>query len=214
MEVLFPSLPARMGEGAGGVLIPLKEAQEMSLLTKINQVSLSTQLKLETLPILESKTPAFHRDEFAIYICVGCAQCEHHSLSTTYSIMGVENLIFLAESFDLIGATTVLGVLYGITFTLYCHCSWQLYLKLQNPDNRRQARITLGYISVVFLCTTGLLAFSTRLIQVAYISHGDFFGGPLVYEETPHSTVGPYFATMGILESIVEVLTMVIQVGH
>lgn len=66
--------------------------------------------------------------------------------------MGTESRLSLFEALDLISSTTILGVFYGIVFSLYVLCGWSLYLKLQNPDKRRQAKFSLGYISVLFFC--------------------------------------------------------------
>lgn len=118
------------------------------------------------------------------------------------------------EAFDLNSSTTVVGFLYGIIFTLYFLCTWSLYLELQRLDKRRQAKFSLGYISLLFVCATVLLAVNARMIQVAYLDHPDFPGGPLYYEFSSNPTTNSYQAIGGILSLIIEVLTMAIQVGH
>jgi len=128
--------------------------------------------------------------------------------------MGAESSLFLDEAFDLISATTISGVFYGITFSLYCLCAWPLYFKLQKPDEQRRARLSLGYISLLFLCLTGGLVLGVRLNQLAYINHADFPGGPIGYEQTYNSTTNTNYTIGGVLELTVEVLTMTIQVGH
>jgi hypothetical protein len=128
--------------------------------------------------------------------------------------MGAESAVYLSKVLNLISGTTIIGVLYGITFTLYCLCAWSLYLQLKKPDNRRRARFSLGYISFLFFCATGAIGSSGRIIQLTYINHANFPGGPLGYEATYNSTTISCFTIGGTLEVIIEVLTMAIQVGH
>lgn len=130
--------------------------------------------------------------------------------------MGTEStsaFVFLLESFDLISCTTVLGAFYGITFSLYCLCARPLYLKLQNPEKRRQARFSFGYISFLFFCATSVFALNARIIQLAYVDHADFPGGPFAYEVSYSSAITRYQATATVLNFIIQVLTMAIQVG-
>lgn len=127
--------------------------------------------------------------------------------------MGAENISFLAETFSLISCTTIIGVLYGIAFSLYCLCACQLYRKLQKPGERHQARLSLGFLSILLVCATGILALNARVIQLAYVIHdSDFPGGPLEYEawynSTPNSIAG------SVLDLIIEVSIMMTQVGH
>jgi hypothetical protein len=123
--------------------------------------------------------------------------------------MGAESTLFLREAFDLLGKTTIRGVLYGITFSLYCLCARLLYLQLQAPDKRRRARFSLGYISFFFFCLTVDVAVDARVRQLAYINHvDDFPGGPLKYTNNPYDTIS------GVLAVIIEVSTTAIQVGH
>lgn len=126
--------------------------------------------------------------------------------------MGTGRSVFDIEAFDLIGSTTILGVLYGVTFMLYSLCAWHLYLNLQKPDNQGRAKFSLGCISLLFFCTTAHLALNTRMTQMFYIDHADFPGGPLQYEQSYDPAAIPYFGAVGILELIVEAMTMVIQV--
>lgn len=128
--------------------------------------------------------------------------------------MGTENKVSLFEAFDLIGNTTIVGVLYGITFVLYCLCARPLYLKLQRrPEEGGRAWFSLGYISLLFLYTTILLAVNARVIQLAYIDHPDFPGGPLGYEGLASNPgISSYSAVANILDLIVKVSTMAIQV--
>lgn len=127
--------------------------------------------------------------------------------------MATKRTLFLDEALDLIGCTTILGVSYGITFSLYCPCAWSLYLKIQQPDKRYRAGFTLGYISLLFFCATAYLSMNVRVIQLAYINHADFPGGPLIYEGS--SATMPYDGAAEILDFVIEVLIMAIQVsGH
>lgn len=61
-----------------------------------------------------------------------------------------QNQALVLEAFDLISSTTILGVFYGVSFTLYCLCARSLYLHLQEVDKQRHARFAIGYISIVF----------------------------------------------------------------
>lgn len=133
-------------------------------------------------------------------------------LSTSLSIFMKTTL--LLEALDLVSNTTILGTFYGIIFTLYCLCARSLYLQLLKPDERRQAKFTLAYISLLFACTTAFLALNARFVQLAYINHSDFPGGPLEYEDSLDSSTKPYVISGGILDLIVKVATMAIQVSH
>ncbi len=95
---------------------------------------------------------------------------------------GPKSNLFLWESLDVLGCNTILGVFYGIAFTLYCLCAQSLYPQLHKPDQRRQAGFTLGCISLLLICATSWFALNARTIQLAYINHADFLGGPLAFE--------------------------------
>lgn len=120
------------------------------------------------------------------------------------------------EAFDLISNTTILGVFYGIAFTLYCLCVRSLYLQLQDPDLRRQTRFTICYISLLFFCSTTYLALCARMGQLAYVNHAsDFPGGPLEYEHNrPSLESTANITTTSILGLIVEILTIAMQVSY
>lgn len=125
--------------------------------------------------------------------------------------MGVS---FSFEVFNLISSTTIIGVLYGATFVLYCLCAWSLYLKLRKPDKRFCTKFSFGYISFLFFCLTGLLALNSRMAQMAYINNADFPGGPLEYQRSYTSITKSYVTAGSTLNFIVEVLTMAVQVSH
>lgn len=128
--------------------------------------------------------------------------------------MSIERRPFLDETLELIATTTILGVVYGIVFILYCLCAWSLYLDFQKPDKRRHASFSFGYTSLLFFCATGTLTFNARVNQLSYIDHADFPGGPFIYLLSHDSTIISCVTTDGILELAIEVLTMAIQVGH
>lgn len=129
--------------------------------------------------------------------------------------MDAESDMFLSEALDLLSSTTILGALYGITFTLYCLCARQLCLNLHKPDNRRRAGLSLGLVSILFFCATGILTLSGRMTQVFYIDHAEFPGGPFQYEGSTFDTTNKfYFGTLGILNVVVGLLTTAIQVSH
>lgn len=122
--------------------------------------------------------------------------------------------LFLDQALDLIGCTTILGGSYGVAFALYCLCARPLYLQLQEPDKRQRAGFTLGFISFLFICMTGVLALNSRVIQLAYINNADFPGGPVNYERSYHSSLDFYDISAGILNLIIEVSIMAIQVSR
>lgn len=128
--------------------------------------------------------------------------------------MSIEIRPFLNEALELIATTTILGVVYGVVFILYCLCARSLYLDFQKPDKRRRASFSIGYTSVLLFCATGTLAFNARVNQLSYIDHADFPGGPFIYILSRDSTIISYSTTAGILELVVDFLTMAIQVGH
>ncbi len=117
--------------------------------------------------------------------------------------------LYLVKALDLISNTTILGVFYGIAFSLYCLCAQSLYIQLRDPDKRKQSRFTLGYISLLLFCTTGYLVACVRLRQVAYVNHASLPWGPLVYEASSKS----YMEATVIFDCALEVLTLGIQVG-
>lgn len=122
--------------------------------------------------------------------------------------------ILLLEALDVISSTTFQGAFYGITLTLYCLCARSLLLNLQTPDKQRRAQFSLFYISFLFFCITGSFAVNGRLIQVVYINHANFPGGPLEYEVSYNSTIDSNDLTGSILNCIIDVLTSAIQVSH
>lgn len=122
--------------------------------------------------------------------------------------------LFLNEAFDLIGNTTIIGLFSGVVFVLYCLCAQSLYLQLQEPDKGRQARFTLGYITLIFFFTITVLALSARMAQLTYVEHADFPGGPINYEKSYNPTTNSYETTTAVFSLIVVVLTMAIQVGR
>lgn len=145
------------------------------------------------------------------YMGTNCEHCEPIPLPTAK--MGTQSGVFFLESLYLIGGTTLPGVAYGITVALYCLCVRSLYLQLQKPDKQRQARFTLGYISLIFLCETALLALDTRFTQLAYVNHAGFPGGPLAYASSYSPTLEAFQTACNTIDLAVEALTMAIQVS-
>jgi len=116
------------------------------------------------------------------------------------------------EVFDFNSSSAVVSFLYGIIFTLYCLCSWPLYHQLRIPDKRRQAKFSLGYITLLFACSTILVGLNIRMIQLAYLNHSDFPGGPLLWEFSHDPFTSAFQAIGGIVTLIIEGLTMAIQI--
>lgn len=96
--------------------------------------------------------------------------------------MGTFSRVLYAEAVDLISLTTIGAVLYGIVFALYCLCTWLSYFQLQEPDRRRQAIFSLVYTSLVMLCGLGVVATDTNYIQISFVNHPGYPGGPEGYE--------------------------------
>ncbi len=136
-----------------------------------------------------------------------------HSFSCVMNAQ-TQSELFLLETFDLISSTTILGAFYGIAFTLYCLCARLLYLQLRERNQQRQARFTLVIISLTLLCTTIYLALNARIIQLAYINHSDFPGGPLAYETLKNPVIGPHARATGIIDMVVKVMMLAVQVSH
>lgn len=127
----------------------------------------------------------------------------------------VQSQVFFFEAFDIAGCTTILGVSFGIAFTLYCLCVRSLYQQLRcEPDKRRQTKFTLVFISLLLFCATGILALNTRVIQLVYITHGCSPGGPLGYERSDNLTTGFYNLTGSILDLVLAASTMAVQVSN
>ncbi len=121
---------------------------------------------------------------------------------------------FLWEALDLIGSTTIVGVFYGIVFTLYFLCAQSLYLKIHKPDQKRQARFNLGYISLLLFCSTSMIALNTWMIQMAYIKHAGIPGGPLAFERERNSTNISLSLAGCLVELVIDISTMAVQVGQ
>lgn len=92
---------------------------------------------------------------------------------------------FLSDSIHLIAFTTIEGTAYGIMFTLCVICT---HLLINNPSPslkldkyyRRQSCF-VAYIFIMFLLGTMYTASSARAIQLAYVNHRVFPGGPAFY---------------------------------
>lgn len=119
---------------------------------------------------------------------------------------------FLSEGVDLLSATAILGFFYGLTFTLYCFCARQLYLQLQESDKKKQTRFILGYISLLLFLTTSYFILCAGTIEVSYVNHANFPGGPVEYEGTFGLVSNVYWTSTGVLNLVIDTLTMAIQV--
>ncbi|KAF9447204.1 hypothetical protein P691DRAFT_671935 [Macrolepiota fuliginosa MF-IS2] len=103
----------------------------------------------------------------------------------------------LTEALDLIGSTTINGILCGMAFALYCLCAWSLYPQLRVPDQRKQAALTLIYTSLVILCELAIVALTTSVIRLVYIDHDP--GGLLNHEKVvPGGQRIAFFSTSSV----------------
>lgn len=128
--------------------------------------------------------------------------------------MVTRSIFFLLEAFDILGRTTINGVLYGIALILYCLCARPLYQKLHRLKPCR-AMYSLGYISLLLFCMTGFLSTDIWVLRLAYINHADFHGGvPGFYQASHDPSITPQEMICDILDFTIEVLTASIQVCH
>ncbi len=154
-----------------------------------------------------------HQKKIITYVGIKCECCQLPPFQHSKMPPSGSTLLLL-ENFDLIGSTTIFGALYGITFVLYCLCAQSLYLRLQEPDKRRQTLFNLSNITLLLLCATVHLALNTWMMQLAYVDNSDFPGGPLAYEVLYKPTQNFLLTTNGFLEITIEVLTSAIQVSY
>lgn len=118
----------------------------------------------------------------------------------------------LLEMCDLIGGTTLSGVFYGILFVLYCLYArlwYRQYQQQQQPRRHTIFSFTLAF--TIFAIITVMTALETRIIQLAYIDHSNFPGGPWAYEISASFSVP--FAAFSILSLTIDILTQGVQVS-
>ena len=106
------------------------------------------------------------------------------------------NTNLLSDRINLIAATTLLGVTYGIMATLYCMTTYSLLKKLHRRNTRsgshsnslsrsrtewRKTLFYLAYTSVLFVLATLYAAGNSQNAIVAYVDNRLYPGGPYQY---------------------------------
>ncbi|KAF9444419.1 hypothetical protein P691DRAFT_837224 [Macrolepiota fuliginosa MF-IS2] len=92
--------------------------------------------------------------------------------------------VLLWENLDLIGSTTVNGMLYGIALSLYVLSAQSLYPQLKDPHRRGHTIFMLSYASLVMILGIILLALGARGAQLSYIDHNASLGESRKYQST------------------------------
>lgn len=134
------------------------------------------------------------------------------SNTTSSDTLAPDKSARLREAFDLFSSTTVSGVLYGVVLVLYYLCLRPLCHRFRNAHHRRQAIFSLVHASLVVIWGTVFLALSTRSMQLVYLDHATYPGGPYEYEVSvlSHQPIAPLSSTSSFM---VAILTLGIQVG-
>ncbi|EIW81083.1 hypothetical protein CONPUDRAFT_153633 [Coniophora puteana RWD-64-598 SS2] len=96
-----------------------------------------------------------------------------------------------ADGIRLIGTTTVAGTFYGLMTVLAATC---VQVTLTSPCGRRsrsRMAVLIGYIGLLWLCATLILAGFSRQIEEAYVQHRFDGPGPAAYNDqtSPESKV-------------------------
>ncbi|KAF9441046.1 hypothetical protein P691DRAFT_685296 [Macrolepiota fuliginosa MF-IS2] len=112
----------------------------------------------------------------------------------------------LTEDVDLISATTINGLLYGIALSLFFLCVQSLYPQLKAPHLQRQAIFILGYTSAVMICGFVYLALFTQITQLAYIDHNTSPGELHGYEQLLYGQ--PIGVVLSVFNTMVDALTL------
>lgn len=75
------------------------------------------------------------------------------------------------------------GVCYGIVVVLSFSCIQLLLSKPWGPPGslQRQKAILFSYVAVLFILATISMGFSSKEIEIAYVHHQDFPGGPAFF---------------------------------
>ncbi|KAF9442698.1 hypothetical protein P691DRAFT_680931 [Macrolepiota fuliginosa MF-IS2] len=115
----------------------------------------------------------------------------------------------LTEDVDLISATTINGLLYGIALSLFFLSVQSLYPQLKSPHLWGQAIFMLGYTSVVMICGIIYLTLVTQMGQLSYIDHNTSLGELLGYEIFLLGQ--PIEVAQTIFNIIVDIMTLGIQ---
>jgi hypothetical protein len=132
---------------------------------------------------------------------------------TSTDVLAPDNSTRLSQSLDLFGATTVSSALYTIVLMFYCLSFRHFYRRVRRDRHyRRVALFSLVHASLVTLWSTIFLALTTWSMQVVYLDHGTYPGGPYKYENDIFSrqAISPLTSTSSFM---IGILTLGIQVS-
>lgn len=101
--------------------------------------------------------------------------------STSWAPVGETSFDILNDSVNLIAETVICGVSYGVVLTLYCICTYFLFLQYRRGENQRTAVISLIYTSVMLFLGTVYVASNARTAQLSYVNDRNYPGGPAQY---------------------------------
>jgi hypothetical protein len=123
----------------------------------------------------------------------------------------LQGQLLLVTQFYLVTSTTVAGTLYGIAFTLFCLYVHSLVPRFQDANRKRQAKIMLGFSTVLMLGGLYDLVADAWGTQDAYIKHNNYAGGPVAYILSTYHT-SPVAMTGNVCHVAIDFLTSTIQV--
>lgn len=86
----------------------------------------------------------------------------------------------LNDSLNLIASTTLAGASYGIMLTVAALCVYGMLQAIQR-STRTRTSLYFVYISVLIILSTLYTASASRMVNLAYVDHRDYPGGPSVY---------------------------------
>ncbi|KAF5356744.1 hypothetical protein D9756_006687 [Leucocoprinus leucothites] len=123
----------------------------------------------------------------------------------------IEALLQLDDALNL-SASMLCALTYGIALTFYCVCICSLYRRLcRDSEQRKNTWIAFAYTTFAIICATAYLAFSHYFIQMSFVFHRDFPGGPAAYEGAVLSTQPPFVAGL-VFIAMLDWLTLGVQI--
>jgi hypothetical protein len=120
--------------------------------------------------------------------------------------------IHRAEAIDLVSNTAVIGVLFGIGFTLYCNCVQLMIKDFRNGDRPRQTAISFVYSSLIVFCAAVSFGTNVQLRILAYINHNDTLDVSSTYVGPLYQNNEPLYILNGFSPVVMEVLIMAMEV--
>lgn len=123
------------------------------------------------------------------------------------------------DGVSLVSTTTLCSVAYGIAFTLFIICAQSLLQEIRAGSRKRQATLSLIYISIMVIMGTIYCALSARATQLQYVNFRNFPGGPSAYSlyifDTPLDiTADSAFVITGVMNDALLVRTLQPRLVH